>query len=90
MPTRNLSQLGALLGGTVTVALIFITIIGFVAILFVRKCKLKRRGKFAVDVAMAGGTTQEMGEFDEIAVILMQTNMSTSTLRKCTHRISSQ
>ena len=65
MPTLNLSQVGALMGGTVSIfiVIIIIIIVVFVVIHFVSKRKLKKRREFVVDVAITSGPTQEEGEF---------------------------
>ena len=65
MPTLNLSQVGALMGGTVSVFIVIIVIIivVFVVIYFVSKRKLKKRREFAADIAITSGPTQEEGEF---------------------------
>ena len=63
MLTLNLSQVGALMGGTVSVFIIVIIIVVCVVIYFVSKRKLKKRREFAVDVAVTSGPTLEEGEF---------------------------
>ena len=68
MPMINPSIVGALVGGIVSVFIVLVLIIITVTVaILLRKCKLKGRGKFAVDIAKTSGCIQQEGEFEEMA-----------------------